>query len=192
MADDARSYRSKVGAMRIILKNVHTRRALIKYVEVFEKSEYVKCFQELEEVRILKDDKQFKQQLKNLLANYKSVMEVAEQKNSDMNCIEFALWDCFGPLRHADIDTCTTLLINKYVHVAQDSLLSQVCTLFEQFLQSKEYNECKNYAVDNQKIKRSPRAASRAAPTNANKKEPSIRDSINQPVASSFHGVAPS
>lgn len=197
--DEARSYRSKVGAIRIILKNVHTRRALIKYLENYQKAEYVMCFHEIEEIRLIKDDKQLRQQLKNIIASYKSVMEVAESKHSDQNCIEFALWDCFGPLRHTDIDIATTLQVSKYVHVAQDSLLSQVCTLFEEFLKSKEYENCKNYAVENQKIAaRSPHAGVQTKQT-SNVAESNVRSSTRAPTPLQqqqqqqgvFHGIMP-
>jgi hypothetical protein len=151
--DEARSYKSKVGAMRIILKNIHSRRALIKYLENYQKAEFVKCFQELEEARLVKEDKIFRNELKKVVMNYKSIMEVAEEKNLDSSSIEFALWDCFGPLRHTDVDTSTILQLNKFVHIAEDSLLSQVCTLFEEFLDSKEYEDCKNFTVENQKMK---------------------------------------
>lgn len=164
--DEARSYRSKVGAMRIILKNVHQRRALITYLEARKKAEFVKCFQELEEARLVKDDKQFRGELKKVISNYKSVMEVAESKHADPQCIEYSLWDCFGPLRHTNMDTVTILQANKYVHIAQDALLSQICTLFEAFLNSKEYEDCKNFTVENQKMARSPRGIKDTGPRN--------------------------
>jgi len=32
------------------------------------------------------------------------VYEVAEKKSLPQTCIEYALWDCLGPLRHTDIN----------------------------------------------------------------------------------------
>lgn len=183
--DEARSYRSKVGAMRIILKNVHSRRALIKYLEVHHKAEYVKCFQELEEARLSRDDRLFRTDLKRIIANYKSVAELAESKHAEPTCIEYALWDCFGPLRHTQIDSTASLQISKYVHIAQDSLLSQICSLFEEFLDSPEYEECKNFTVENQKMVQHPHPKGANGPRG---KDSSIQRQQGHEV-SGFHGV---
>lgn len=51
--DEAHSYRSKIGANRLMLKNIESRLVFIRYCQIHGNAEYAQCFHELDELKSL-------------------------------------------------------------------------------------------------------------------------------------------
>lgn len=176
LQDEARSYRSKLGAIRIILRNEESKKALLKYTEGKGKVEYVKYFQDLDELKA-RPTEEVRLHLKKYIqepANTDEILNTMSSKkqhrfsgkqhvidinNHDKNMVEAM---CLGPIRQLHLDTDAHVQILKAINITQDLLLSQIAVEFEMFMNSKEYKESnKRSQLDNRRQK---------SDTNANKK----------------------
>ena len=173
--DEARSYRSKIGANRIILKNEHTRKVFVKYCEAKKKSEYVQYFHELDEIKTLPLD-ELKRKIKQLFvlidANEAASKEREKQHPSTANAsvvdTESDIVVCLRQLRTLNLDAVTFPQLMKTLNSTQDLLLSRVAKEFEEFLKSPLFEECRNFHVE----PRVQHTAGTASPSSSGKRGP--------------------
>ncbi len=150
--DEARSYRSKIGANRIILKNEHTRKVFVKFCEAKNKSEYVQYFHELDEIKTLPLD-ELKRKIKELFiavdANDALFKEKEKQQHGgSADDGESDLVICLRQLRTLKLENVTFPQLMKVMNSTQDLLLSRVAKEFEEFLKSPLFEECRNHHVE--------------------------------------------
>lgn len=150
--DEARSYRSKVGAARLVLKNEMTRAEFKKFIEKeggneAGRTEFVTYFETLDQLKMLPREEQIAR-LKKLLTLTPAPSDGGAKNNNQINS---TLWSCLRPLRALALDKATQLEITKAVGSTQDMLLSPVTPEFERFMESPEFAECKRNNLENNK-----------------------------------------
>jgi hypothetical protein len=189
--DEARSYRSKVGAMRLFLKNESTRQTFKKFIEeqcnedpTVKRVEFISYFEFLEQMKPLPQHEQISR-LKTLL----SMTPI--QQNEDItltkrteNRINSTIWSCLRPLRPLKLDSTTLPELVKAINATQDLLLSPVCPEFERFMDSDEFEECKKTNLENHKTGTVPTTADGVKPIVVGTAKPSTTTTILQPKGS--------
>lgn len=173
--DEARSYRSKIGANRIILKNEHTRRVFVKYCEAKHKSEYVQYFHELDEIKTLPLD-ELKRKIKELFVavDANNALFKEKQKLHNSGSPEEGDSDiivCLRQLRTMNLENATFPQIMKVMNSTQDLLLSRVAKDFEEFLKSPQFQECRNHHVES-RVQSTPNPNASSSPPSSQKRLP--------------------
>lgn len=179
--DEARSYRSKIGANRIILKNVHTRKVFVKYCEAKHKSEYVQYFHELDEIKALPLD-ELKRKIKDLFVVIDANDDLRMQKQKQQNPADEGESDiaiCLRQLRGLNFDAVSFPQLMKVINSTQDLLLSRVAKDFEEFLKSPQFEECRNYHVES----RIHPSATPSPPTSAKRNPVKTQEALFTPVS---------
>lgn len=182
--DEARSYRSKIGANRIILKNEHTRKVFVKYCEAKKKSEYVQYFHELDEIKTLPLD-ELKRKIKQLFV----VIDANDAANKDKDKQNTTALDtesdivvCLRQLRTLNLDAVTFPQLMKTMNSTQDLLLSRVAKEFEEFLKSPQFEECRNFHMEPRVQPHT--SATASPPSSAKRGPPGSNKHLNHPTGS--------
>lgn len=170
--DEARSYRSKVGAMRLVLKNEMTREVFKKFIEnegnQDGRTEFVTYFEILDELKPMPQSEQVVR-LKKLMSLTPAQPDATFVPN-DGKMIHSTLWSCLRPLRPLKLDTATQIELMKAIGNTQDLLLSPVTPEFERFMESAEFVECKKESLNTQQKNKSSSKAISPRQANINKK----------------------
>ena len=82
--DDARSFRSKLMAIKMLTKNKKSQQALKDYLLTQNKAELLTCYLDLEEIRLLTDE-QALTRASALVWRYKTQFEAARNNNDRSN-----------------------------------------------------------------------------------------------------------
>jgi hypothetical protein len=180
--DEARSYRSKIGANRIILKNEHTRKVFVKYCEAKHKSEYVQYFHELDEIKTLPLD-ELKRKMKELFVavDANDTLLKEKQKLHGSGTVDDGESDivvCLRQLRTLNLETSTFPQIMKVMNSTQDVLLSRVAKDFEEFLKSPQFQECRNFHVESRVQAHPPHSSN--SPPSSQKRLPPVKTSTGK------------
>lgn len=177
--DEARSYRSKVGAMRLVLKNEKTRDVFKKFIEKEGnedgRTEFVTYFEILDELKPLPKEEQVVR-LKKLMSLTPALPD-ATAVPIDVKMIHSTLWSCLRPLRPLKLDTATQVELMKAIGNTQDLLLSPVTPEFEKFMESAEFIECKKEHLDTQKQNKNSNKGISPRQANINKKMAAKKES---------------
>ena len=138
--DDARSFRSKHSAIKMLTKNKLSCQALTDYLKTQNKSELLTCYMDLEEIRQLTEE-QALTRASALVWRYKSLFESVRktEQHSKVKGVEVVIWECLGRLRYVDGGSIEMDHLLKMISNAQNDLLSKLILPFEGFLQSKQY-----------------------------------------------------
>lgn len=139
--DEARSFRSKVEAIRFMTKNLLSRHAFQQYLEQNHAGvEYLQCFIDLDELKALNDDKLIPQTTM-LLSKYQALCENAEKVSTAdaANIVVINLWEKLRRLRILDIKKITRKDLLSTVIAVQNQILGELATPFESFLDSTMY-----------------------------------------------------
>lgn len=171
--DEAYSFRSKIGASRIILKNMQSRQVFIRFCQERGKAEYAQIFHDLDELKSLPLQTLIPQ-LKLLLRNAikfqqtnsssnnsdsatVSVRSIRNSKSQDQTEIkaeeeETDIGVCLHSLKTLDFDKLTLPVALKQINRTQDLILSRVYAEFDEFLKSKELKEVMTSNLEKEKI----------------------------------------
>lgn len=138
--DEARSFRSKVEAIRFMTKNVLSRQAFQQYLEQNHGGvEYLQCFIELDEVKALNDDRLIPQ-VSTLLSKYQTMCEQAEAlPTPDPTNNAVNLWEKLRRVRLMDVKRITRKDLISTITAVQNQVLGELAAPFEAFLDSTMY-----------------------------------------------------
>lgn len=149
--DEARSYRSKVGAGKLVLKNEVVRVAFKKFIEKECKddgrTEFVTYFETIEQMKQLSRDEQ--------TVRIRKILELtstsSQSSNQDRNQISSTLCASLRHLRALKLEKATQVEIMKAINATQDLLIAAVTPEFEKFMESEEFAELKKTNLENHK-----------------------------------------
>lgn len=150
--DDARSFRSKLGAIKMLTKNKRSCKALKEYLTTQNKAELLICYLDLEEIRQLTDE-QALTRASALVWRYKTQFEAIrnQDNNHKPKSLEIVLWECLGRLRYVDGGSIEPDHLLKMINNAQNDLLAKLILPFEGFLHSKQYKAWQDAQVVEEK-----------------------------------------
>lgn len=138
--DDARSYRSKIGAIKMLTRNERSREALIKFLQCEKKAEFLVCYQDLEEIMGLSEEQAFTRTAA-IIWRYKTMYEDVKIHEAKVQHVELLVWDSLGQLRSVDTSNIAYNDLSRLIVVAQNDLLSRLIMPFERFLKSNQYKD---------------------------------------------------
>jgi len=152
--DDARSFRSKHSAIKMLTKNKLSCQALTDYLKTQNKAELLTCYMDLEEIRQLTEE-QALTRASALVWRYKSLFESVRktEQHSKAKSVEVIIWECLGRLRYVDGGSIELDHLLKMISNAQNDLLSKLILPFEGFLQSKQYKAWQDAHVQDEKFR---------------------------------------
>ena len=152
--DDARSFRSKLMAIKMLTKNKKSQQALKDYLLTQNKAELLTCYLDLEEIRLLTDE-QALTRASALVWRYKTQFEAARNNNDHHSNrpkpLEVILWECLGRLRYVDGGSIEQDHLLRMISNAQNDLLSKLILPFEGFLNSKYYKTWQESQIQEEK-----------------------------------------
>lgn len=150
--DEARSFRSKVDAIRFILRNVLSRHAFKLYLEKNTGVEYLLCYIDLEEIKSLGNDTMIALTT-YMLSKYKTMNEASENSKDPKAIISQIIWEKLRRLRDVDLQqTPYQKLISVIINV-QNQVLTELTEEFQGFLKSNDYKEWKEHQMKLEKEK---------------------------------------
>lgn len=152
--DEARSFRSKLGAIKFMTKNVHSRHAFGKFLTHNPKLEFLTCYSEIEDMKLLDDD-HIMEQAQALILKYKLMNDCATATD-DANTPEvpaILVWDKLLKLRNLDLKNTTKRQLITTLGMVENELLTELCDPFQEFLRSPAYAEWQEFMVEKQKMR---------------------------------------
>jgi CheY-like chemotaxis protein len=158
-ADEARSFRSKVGAMKIMMRTSHSYESLLQFLQEKGRAEYLICYKDMNEIKILDDD-QMISRTAALIWRYKTSYEAVRILGTPAETMEYLIWECFGKLRQLDIANAPAEVVKKYLVIAQNEIIARLVIPFEEYLNSPKYREWQDAQMELEKQRRTSRQAS--------------------------------
>lgn len=195
--DEARSFRSKVDAIKFIMRNVHSRYALRIYLEGVGGVEYLMCYTDLEEIKMQKDA-DIAIICQSTLSKYEAMNENSLNfEGGATNDIEQILWEKLRRLRALDLKTVTRKELTSTINAVQSNLLGELADPFEGFLKSPQYKQWNEHQVSQEKnnhLHMTDTGGSRPIGAQGSGKKPQGRSgqvttSTNKNIASDMTGV---
>eukprot|EP01031_Cornospumella_fuschlensis_P025517 gene25517-30807_t len=114
MQDDARSFRSKVGAIKMISRSDNSFNAFLKFLDNDGFAPFLVCFKDMEEIKKLAED-QMISRTAALIWRYKVIFENVKVLGNKPTDHEYLIWDCLGKLRQIDVANAPASLIMKHL-----------------------------------------------------------------------------
>jgi hypothetical protein len=149
--DEARSFSSKLGAMRIILKSPISQKAFLSFCDRKGRAEYMRYFEELEKYKSLKVE-DANEKLKKLIPMVVSVDEF----DIDIEGKTKTAIQCLEPLNKLKVKHFTQIELIRAVQRSQDNLLTSLINEFEEYLTTEECAKAKDAEAElTSKVKRS-------------------------------------
>ncbi|KAJ1383844.1 hypothetical protein B484DRAFT_460148, partial [Ochromonadaceae sp. CCMP2298] len=144
--DEAKSFRSKVDAIRWMTRNIHSRHAFQVYLEETSSlSDYLICFMDLDEIKAQQSDAATITHTVTTLNKYEE--KSSAEGNTDGKVTNLhtntKIWERLGRLRSVDLKHCSRHELLACVTVVQDQILAELAAPFERFLQSALYRDWK-------------------------------------------------
>lgn len=139
--DEARSFASKLGAMKILLKGPITQKSFLAFCDKLGKAEYMRYFEELEKFKTLKIE-DANDKLKKLLPDSAVSMDQyapVEGEDKHKNAIQ-----CLEPLHRLKYKTFTQIELIRALGRSQDNLLTSLIGEFEEYLTTEECAKAKD------------------------------------------------
>lgn len=153
--DEARSYRSKVGAGKLVLKNETIRSAFKKFIETEGngdgRTEFITYFEAMEQMKPLAKEEQVLRVRKILELTLTPPQTTDEERTTTRNQLNSILYASLRPLRPLKLDKATPVEISKAINATQDLLIAAVTPEFERFIASEEFCELKKTNLENHK-----------------------------------------
>lgn len=170
--DDARSFRSKVGAIKMLSRSEQSFSAFQKFLETDGFAPFLVCFRDMEEIKKLAED-QMISRTAALIWRYKVIYENVKVLGQKPENNEYLIWDCLGKLRQIDIANAPASLIMKYLLIAENEILARLVRPFESFLHSPQYKSWQDTLLEQEKMREKQSRVYRTSPkstgvTNAN------------------------
>jgi len=169
--DDARSYRSKVYAIRYLVKNVIARRAFESYLKRLKTKgeEYLHCYIDLEELKIEHNIDKILIVNTFILSKYNfsppipdsNINRTSSNDNDDDAAAAIAvlvnkkIWDKLEKLRETNLRRTNRDNLIRLVLGIQHQMLNELIDDFNVYLDSKDYKDWKNreMRMEKQQIK---------------------------------------
>jgi len=146
--DEARSFRSKVSAIKMLTRAESSFTSLMSYLQEIGKAEYLVCFKDMEEIKHVPDD-QLVSRISALVWRYKTIFEEVKILEKKPKSVDYLIWDCLGKLKNVDsIENISLEVVKKYLVVAQNEILARLIIPFENYLQSKQYKQWQEGQID--------------------------------------------
>lgn len=158
--DDARSFRSKVGALKMLIRTPMAYESILKFLNQHGRGEYLVCYRDMEEIKALDDD-QMVSRTAALIWRYKTSYEAVRARGHVADTIEYRIWECFGKLRQLDIANAPADVVKKYLIIAQNEIMARLVIPFDDYLLSPNYKEWQDSQIEAEKQRRQQIAASR-------------------------------
>jgi hypothetical protein len=140
--DNARSYKSKIGGMRIILRNRMHHEDFVKFLKKRGKQRYIECYQELLKVKQHTDVETLLREISKLFLKYPTEGMFIWDKNI------LVIGTCLEPLRFNKDEELTTAAIIKNILWVEETLLSKVTLDFEEFISTREFAKRGSIALE--------------------------------------------
>lgn len=137
--DEARSFSSKLGAMRIILKSPTSQKAFLTFCDKKGKAEYMRYFEELEKYKSYKVE-EANEKLKKLIPFVVSVDEF----DIDIDGKAKSALQCLEPLNKLKVKHFTQIELIRAVQRSQDNLLTTLIDEFEEYLTTEDCARAKD------------------------------------------------
>lgn len=160
MQDDARSFRSKVGAMKMLIRTQSAYDSIHKFLLDQGRAEYLVCYRDMEEIKLLDDD-QMVSRTAALIWRYKTSYDAARLRGHVVDTLEYRIWECFGKLRQLDIANAPAEVVKKYLIIAQNEIIARLALPFDDYLLSPNYKEWQAAQIEAEKVRRAAVVASR-------------------------------
>jgi len=170
--DDARSYRSKVDAMRYLLKNIIARRAFESYLKRLKTKgeEYLQCYIDLEELKIERDIDKIVIANTFILSKYNFSPTITDSNSIGTSTIDDdddsstaavtvlvnkKIWDKLEKLRETNLRRTNRDNLIRLVLGIQHQMLNELIDDFNIYLDSKDYKDWKKseMRMEKQQIK---------------------------------------
>jgi CheY-like chemotaxis protein len=200
--DEARSFRSKISAIKMLAKQPSSYESFFGYLNEIGKGEYLICFRDLEEIKKLSED-QVISRTYALVCRYKAIYEefkinlvTANTPNSQIKLsrssystaatashvgtasstagsYKHIVWECFGKLKSLDYNATSVEILQRYITITENEIISRLVFPFEGYLTSSYYKSWQEEQIEQEK-QRNNRNRSRtssmstAAPTTTN------------------------
>lgn len=166
--DEARSFRSKVDAIKFMCRNIDSRHAFQEYLENKGGVEYLICFGDLEEIKMQRDENMiaFAQ---STIAKYDVDNDCASLNFDIKGDIPLVIWEKLRRLRILDFKKVTRSQVVATVSSVQNQLLAELANPFEGFLESAIYQRWKENQV-------------KAEKKNGNKNMTQVATNTGQPI----------
>jgi hypothetical protein len=131
--DNARSYKSKIGGMKLVLRNNLHRRDLIKFLQKRGKNRYIEAYDELVKLRTIPDVAVVMEEIKKMHAKYPVKGLFVWDKTT------IAIGTCLEPIRFGEDESLNLPSIMKNIQWAEESVLAGITAEFEEFIQSQAF-----------------------------------------------------
>jgi CheY-like chemotaxis protein len=151
--DDARSFRSKVGALKMLIRAATAFESILKYLNQHGRGEYLICYRDMEEIKCLDND-QMVSRTAALIWRYKTSYEAVRASGQVADTIEYRIWECFGKLRQLDIANAPADVVKKYLIIAQNEIMARLVVPFDDYLLSPNYKEWQESQIEAEKQRR--------------------------------------
>lgn len=165
--DDAKSYRSKVDAMRYLLKNVIAKRAFESYLKRLKTKgeEYLHCYVDLEELKTEHNIDKIVIANTFILSKYNFSPPSTDSNSNDDNddddtaaiavLVNKKIWDKLEKLRETNLRRTNRDNLIRLVLGIQHQMLNELIDDFNVYLDSKDYKDWKNreMRMEKQQIK---------------------------------------
>lgn len=133
--DNARSYKSKIGGMKLVLRNNLHRRDLVNFLKKKGKHRYIEAYDDLVRLKRFKD-------LAELLSEINKIhVKYPKQKLLVWDKTIIAIGNCLEPIRFMDDETpsLNVASVQKNIQWAEESVLAGITTEFEEFITSQAF-----------------------------------------------------
>jgi CheY-like chemotaxis protein len=151
--DDARSFRSKVGALKMLIRTATAFESILKYLNQHGRGDYLICYRDMEEIKGLDDD-QMVSRTAALIWRYKTSYDAVRANRQIADTIEYRIWECFGKLRQLDIANAPENVVKKYLIIAQNEIMARLVDPFDDYLLSPNYKEWQESQIEAEKQRR--------------------------------------
>jgi CheY-like chemotaxis protein len=151
--DDARSFRSKVGALKMLIRNTSSFNSLLHFLQEIGREEFLICYRDMEEIKLLADE-QLISRTAALIWRYKTIVEAARLRGNVLSSVEYSVWECFGKLRQLDMANASIEIVKKYLIIAQNEALARLVLPFDEYLLSPHYKEWQSSQIVEEKQRR--------------------------------------
>jgi CheY-like chemotaxis protein len=179
--DEARSFRSKVSAIKMLAKQPSSYESFLGYLHEIGKAEYLICFRDLEEIKKLSEDQvisrtyalvcrykaiyeEFKinlvtsntpsSQMKLSRSSYSTAATVSHAGTSSSTTttsFKHIVWECFGKLKSLDYNATTVDILQRYITITENDIISRLVLPFETYLTSSYYKSWQEEQIEQEK-----------------------------------------
>jgi hypothetical protein len=133
LQDNARSYKSKIGGMRLILRNQTLQNDFTRFLARKGKKKFIICYLECLRIKQIKEMDQLVSEINKLIDTYPSEGWFIWDKSI------ITIGQCLQPIKFSKDDELSIPMILKNLQWVEESLLSNVTPELEEFIQSPEF-----------------------------------------------------